>query len=487
MKMVKNFGRDVFIIAVSNLLITLKGLISLPFLSKSLDVASYGMWSQITITSSLLVPIITLGLPIGLVRFLASENKQEKVRGTVYSVVLLTLLVSFGVCLFLNIFQNQVSTFLGISTFLVRYLSLFIIVDSLSLVLVNVFRALGKITYYASFLVFETFVEVGVIAIVLLRNASLEQVVFAVFLTRVIFFLLKIIVIIKQIGFLIPHFSGIKEIVNYSIYTVSGNISSWIIKSSDRYFINLFLGITFVGFYSPAYQFSMILMLIITPLTFVLPVFLSRFFDTGNIKDIQKFLSYSTKYYLMISIPIAVALSIIAKELLALLSTQEISNNSYFIIPVVMGAMIFLGLKSIYSQIFLVAKKTKINAFVWITGAIMNLFLNFLLIPAFGLMGAALSTIISYFITLVVAIALSRRYIQFSLPFWTLIKTVAFSSLLGYLLFLYQPKSFLQIFFSILLLAFLYIALLFISKSVGKKEFDYFKRLFSFQKFDPSD
>ncbi len=94
-----------------------------------------------------------------------------------------------------------------------------------------------------------------------------------------------------------------KDYLSFGLPTIPGNISSWVIFSSDRFVIAYFLGVTSVGIYSAAYSLGNLPILILTILGLVLPPNLSKLFDEGKIHEIKTHLSYSLKYSLLLIIP----------------------------------------------------------------------------------------------------------------------------------------------------------------------------------------
>ena len=72
-------------------LFSLKGIIILPILTKTLGASDYGIWAQVLVTVTLLRPVVTLGLGHATVRFLSSKGKNEINQGifTVFSILLL--------------------------------------------------------------------------------------------------------------------------------------------------------------------------------------------------------------------------------------------------------------------------------------------------------------------------------------------------------------------------------------------------------------
>jgi O-antigen/teichoic acid export membrane protein len=72
----KLFAQRVGLVGITNLIFSLRGLI--PILTKTLGASGYGIWAQIIVTISLITPIVMLGLPSAMVRFLAVMVKYEQ-------------------------------------------------------------------------------------------------------------------------------------------------------------------------------------------------------------------------------------------------------------------------------------------------------------------------------------------------------------------------------------------------------------------------
>lgn len=103
----------------------------------------------------------------------------------------------------------------------------------------------------------------------------------------------------------------------------------------------------------------------------------------------------------------------------------------YQIIPfVALGAFLF-GLQQIFQASFVFYKKTGFIAFSIVASGLLNLGLNFLLIPKYGYMAAALTTLISYAFLLFLMIGVSRRFFVWEFPFKTLAKVSLASAVMG--------------------------------------------------------
>jgi O-antigen/teichoic acid export membrane protein len=81
---------------------------------------------------------------------------------------------------------------------------------------------------------------------------------------------------------------------------------------------------------------------------------------------------------------------------------------------VLVGATVFSTFVSFVGSVYFVEKKSLLSMFTALTGAIINVILNFILIPDHGAMGAAVATLISYVAVYVVRVIDTKKYIRFN-------------------------------------------------------------------------
>lgn len=474
----QKFTKDVGIIGLTQLLIALKGFIVLPIITKLLGAENYGIWAQLITTLSLITPIATLGLPYTIVRFLAAERDKKEIQDGIWSVLTIIFGVALIISLILFLFSGKISNFFGGDKFLVQILALTVILECLNQVFFNIFRTLQQTGKYSFFMIFQTLGEVGLVAGAVLLGYGLVGAVLSLLIIRGINFLIMGGAAIKIIGIKVPKFLKIKEYLHFSVPTIPGNVSSWIIQSSDRYVIGIFLGTLFVGYYVPAYTIASSLTLFITPLTFVLPAVLSKFYDEKKFSEVKIYLKYSLKYFLMISIPSVFGLSILSKQLLVIFSTPEIANQSYNTVPFIVLSMLLFGIYSVIIQILILKKKTKIDGVIWISGAIIKLGLNFIFIPKFGILGAAITNLIVYILILISAWYYSFREFHFEIDGKFILKSIIASILMTLFVFWLNPIGLLKTIIAIILGALIYGILIFLFRGFNKKEIDFLKGFF---------
>ena len=283
--------------------------------------------------------------------------------------------------------------------------------------------------------------------------------------------------IVTEIGFKIPNFKYLKEYLSFGIPTIPSNMSHWVVESSDRYVISILLGAAFVGYYAPSYTLGTVILLLV-PFSLILPSVLPEYYDKQEMEKVRTFINYSIKYFLLLAIPSLFGLSLLSKPILSILTTPTIALNGYLVTPfIILGTLIF-GIYEIINNILILEKKTKIIGFIWVIAAVLNLTLNLVLVPYFGILAAAAVTLISYLFAFAVTLHYSLKYFNFNFKFGFILKSVVASILMSSIIVVINPNGILKVLFVIGLSAVVYAVSIIILRGVNKKEIEFFKELF---------
>ncbi len=234
----KLFAQRVGLVGIVNQLVSLSGIILLPILTKTLPIEEYGIWVQIIVTITLIAPIVGLGLPFTMVRFLAAEKDKTKIQEGFYSIAVFIFFTSLAASVLLFIFSEPfAAAFLGSRADLMRVISVIIPIECLNNLFLNYFRTFQRIKKYSVFNILYTYGMVAVVAYSLLSGYGITGALISFLIARLIVFLLMGTLVVTEIGVKIPGFSHLKEYLRFGLPTVPGNFSAGIVNSSDRYII----------------------------------------------------------------------------------------------------------------------------------------------------------------------------------------------------------------------------------------------------------
>tara|TARA_B100000676_G_scaffold313237_1_gene392581 strand:+ start:2151 stop:3611 length:1461 start_codon:yes stop_codon:yes gene_type:complete len=452
--------------------------IRMPILTKNLAPEEYGLWGLVFTTCSLSLTLTSLGLGSALSRFLPSNKSKENIQEGFYSVLIIKTLLSLFLSIsFFVLSQIFISDFDNNSE-LVKITSLLILLTTIQPVYSRLLKIFRKIKTLSTLKIIEGYGLVILYASILLNGYGLIHLLYSYLLVKTGIIIFLIIYLWPKTGIKWPKFTLLKEYFSYGLPTLPSSISFWIVNLSDRYIIVYLLGASSLGIYSAAYVIGSIPHMVSSLINFIMLVALSELYDKGEIEKVKAHLRYSAKYYFGLTIPFIFGSIICSKELLRILSTEEISSNGWFIVPIIAIAYLFLGIYNLLNYILLITKKTKILAVVWIIAMPLNIILNILIIPYYGLIGAAITTALSYFIAMCVTAFFSLKELTFSIDIGFILKSVVSSSIMGVFLIMFQPIGLLQMLICIVLALVIYTISLIILRSFNKNEYDLAKNLF---------
>ncbi|HNW37604.1 MAG TPA: flippase [Methanosarcina vacuolata] len=438
----QKFAKDVGFIGTVQVLTSLGTFFLLPIITKTLGTYDYGLWAQINITVSLISPLALMGLSMGFVRFLSSETEIKIIREAVYSILFFVTVSGLFASFLLYTFAEPLATF-GFkdphATYFIQAGSLLIllsVIESISLFYFRIFRQIQTFSYLT---LFETFGKLFFILFLLKMGYGLLGVIAATLLVQGFIFLISLLMIISQIGFVIPRFTYMKEYLQFSLPLTPNSLVRWITESSDRYMVTYFLGLRSVGVYSAACSIGSLIQLFVSSLQLILLPELSKLFDENKMDEVRIYMSHSLRYFLLVSIPAVFGLSALAKPLLGILTTDDFLSG-WFVIPITAFSGLLAGIFQIFVNTMLLIKQTKTATYINIVAAVSNVLINLLLIPSIGIVGASLSTLFSYFLMSVLCMHISLKHFKLDFYLHDIAKSVL-SSVVMYLFVSYFAIS----------------------------------------------
>lgn len=199
----------------------------------------------------------------------------------------------------------------------------------------------------------------------------------------------------KDIKFFSINHKWIKSGIKVSMPFFFGTIAYKIIEYSDRYMIDWFLDKEQVGIYSFYANFANIVNITVNTITITLIVpNLLRAVSSNEVKRIKiKIHQFSKELYLTTTL-VSVCIIILIFPTLSWLDKPEFSNelSTYFIILL---ANIIFNLSLLYHFLLYAYKKDREIFKPTVYASITNIVLNIVLIPRFGIISAAISTLVS--------------------------------------------------------------------------------------------
>jgi O-antigen/teichoic acid export membrane protein len=191
--------------------------------------------------------------------------------------------------------------------------------------------------------------------------------------------------------------------LSISLPIIFHGLSLSILSQSDRIILTSIAGATETGIYSLVYNFSMIVIVVITSIEGVWVPWFTKKMKTADFHEINQ----KVKLYIWIMTYIISCILLISPEILVLLAPKEYWIGRFIIPPIVVSSFIMF-IYTIYVNVEHYYKKTKYIALNTIIAAFSNVVLNIIFIPMYGMYAAATTTLVSYFISLIMHYKYSR-------------------------------------------------------------------------------
>jgi O-antigen/teichoic acid export membrane protein len=232
-----------------------------------------------------------------------------------------------------------------------------------------------------------------------------------------------------------------------------------------------------VGIYSAAYNIGSIVGIFMSPIGTNLFPTISNLYENNKMEELKTHLKYSLKFYLLLAIPSFFGLAILSKSLLATLTTSEFIS-AYLIVPIVAFGMILFNCSFVSSDVLTLLKRTKIIGLTYGIAAFINLVMNIILVPLIGIIGAAISTLLTFLIFAVVIEILSFKELPFEIDFKFISKSVISSILMAFVVWKLNPYGAFNILVSIGIATVIYFGILTLLRGFTREEYGFLRGFF---------
>lgn len=208
-----------------------------------------------------------------------------------------------------------------------------------------------------------------------------------------------------------------KKILKYGIPISGAFILEELTKSADRFMLAAMQDKAQAGLYAVGYDLSgnSILLIMSAINLAAYPVVIKLLDNEGK----EAALDYFRKYVILligVALPSVVGLILVGPDLVHLVVGEEYQEAVIFLLPWITVGLFLMGLESTYFALaFQLGQYTIGMVKVGVIITLINLGLNFWLIPKMGIQGAAIATLSSFGIGVLISSYYGRKY--FPLPF----------------------------------------------------------------------
>ena len=213
----------------------------------------------------------------------------------------------------------------------------------------------------------------------------------------------------------------LKRSLVYSIPLIPNIAAGWITGLSDRLILAYYGRISEVGLYAVSAQLALIVYMINDAMTQVQgPISMSAL--TSNREAGKKQISEFLSFYIWIILLFYLGVTFFSKEVLYLLVDEKF-HSAYRLVAILAYLYVMSGVYRIFTNVISFHEKTWVISTGAILSAMVNLALNFILIPHFGQLAAAWASFFSVFFYSLWIVCWAQKYdpipINYRLIIWS--------------------------------------------------------------------
>lgn len=398
--LIKNMG----LLTLSNFTTKLLAFFLVPLYTSILTTTEYGEYDFISSTVGILVPILTINIYEAVLRY--SMDEESNLRD-VFSVGCRFFFIGNLIVIMLLVLNHFIMLSDMIDRFAVYFFLIFF-TTSMSGIVSSMARGMDKIKDISIASVIGSAVTIALnILLLCVIKLGIDG-----------YFIANIIGILSQIIFLFISMKGWRyislahveqktsnDMICYSLPTIANSIAWWVNGLADRYIIIFFCGIATNGVYSVASKIPSILN--------IFQNIFSQAFMLSAVKEFDKddkdgFFGKIFSIY-NFALIIICSLIICSDKVLAGYLYANDFYDAWRFVPFLTISIIFGSLSGYAGSIFAALKHSKYFAKCSGVGAVANICMNFIMVPIFGALGAAIATAISYWIVYIVSMIYLNR------------------------------------------------------------------------------
>lgn len=365
----------------------------LPFIIRIISTEEFGYYSLFLTFESLMTPIITLNIYSSISKHYFDEDIDLK---RYNSTILLSLPI---LCLFflviLQLIPQNIVNKIGLDNDIIMIAIFTSCLATAITYTASLLRLKRKPILFGKFNIGQSVLLLLLLLIFSLIQRSYRMLVYAKATFVVLMFIISIFYLKQKQEFNFQYdFKWLKKALKLSFPTVFFSISAFVFVMSDRLLINHFLGPKEVGYYSAISQLAAVMSVLATSFN---AAWMPWLFE--NLKKNNKKIDISivkVSYFLIIAFVLMGTIFCFVYPFIAkLVLVKEFYPYISVSYPIIFG-LVFQAVYLIVSPYVFYEGKTKYNALIGIIVAIINVGLNFILIPRFSIWGASYSYLVSW-------------------------------------------------------------------------------------------
>lgn len=403
--------KDSTIYGVGGALVKSISFFILPIYTRIFTPQEYGSIEMMVVIVSFLIAILTMGMDSAQSYFFSEQKKSGKNKQAILVSAILQWRLISGI--FIILLATLASPFFNKYFFNGDFEFIFFAIafsQALFTTLMNqsveVLRLLFKPWPYIILnLLLAIFTAILILVLVIIFDLSVLGYFLGSSISSLILVFFGWFLIRDYVNFKKIHYKWWPRLLKFGLPLLPTGIAFYLMSTMDKWFIQYYHGPEILGIYAISAKFAMLIALIVETFR---QAWWPIAMDSIHGDDGPKTLRMISRLYTGIGVAAIIILALVSEKLVIIFTTQAY-YSAWPVVSILAWQSFFYGFYMIGSIGIWKSEKTIYSMFLMGSASIMNLILNFLLVPKYAALGASISTVTSYLIWITASVIVSER------------------------------------------------------------------------------
>jgi O-antigen/teichoic acid export membrane protein len=415
-------GSSIF--AVGQILTRATGFFLIPIYTRFLTPEDYGIIGILSVVVGLTTSVLSLGASQTQMRYYHEyEEDRRKVGELLFSINVLLFGVAIVVCgsltalgkpLFQPLIDNPAITFVPFVVIAI-WMAFFTALSQL----ISYYYVATKQFAYCAVLQFVQFILIAgfiIVFVVFMRQGALGSIkgsLIGLAVFSAVFYWPYARNFVWRLNT-----DYVRQVLNMGLPIMVHTTAAAAMVSLDKLILNKYLTLSSVGIYTLGYKFGLVMSIVVMSVN---RAWMPNYYELMKQQELDRAREIRRMFCVWITSIGALCIGVGAwsREVVELLTTEAYFSAAT-VIPLILLGFFFQGIYFFMSGPIFYFKKTHLLPFMTVSAALLNVGLNFLLIPKLDMMGAAITTAVSFLFLALAAYFLGRKYFDPHFEFFRL-------------------------------------------------------------------
>ena len=427
---IKELGKDTAIYGISTIVGRFLSFLLVPFYTHFISRGDMGIYTNIYAYLAFLNIFYIYGMDVAFMKYssLSGPEDKKKVFSTAYIFVTLTTAALSAVLLLLRLPLGRLMAVTAPYSRLTYYVILILLFDTLALVPFVNLRMERKAGKFAALKLANILTNLGLNLLFFLKfHMGIE----AIFAANLAASALTLLLLVPEIGKRLQlriHGTELKKMLRFGLPYLPAALAATMVQVIDRPVVLAMTDAATLGLYQAGYKLGFFMMLVVSMFQYAWQPFFLNNAREPNAREI--FAKVMTLFVLMASL-VWIIISLFIENLarLEIGAGRSLIEKHFLpglvVVPIILLAYLFNGIYVNLQAGLYIKEKTKFFPLVTGAGAVVNVVANLLLIPALGIVGAALATLASYLVMAAALFYFAQRFYRIDYEYAKILKILA--------------------------------------------------------------